>query len=80
MDHLSRVDVFLEVVRHESFSGAARQLGVQGPALSRQVRALEEDLGVRLLNRTTRQVSLTEEGAIYAEKARQALGDLKEAE
>jgi len=80
MDRLSRVDVFLEVVRHESFSAAARQLGVQGPALSKQVRALEEDLGVRLLNRTTRQVSLTEEGAIYAERARLALGDLKEAE
>lgn len=80
MDHISRVGLFLEVVKHQSFAGAARAVGMTGPALSKQVQSLEDQLGVRLLNRTTRQVSLTEEGAIYSERARQALEDLQEAE
>ncbi|MBL4890811.1 MAG: LysR family transcriptional regulator [Rhizobiaceae bacterium] len=80
MDHISRVGLFLEVVKHQSFAGAARTLGLTGPALSKQVQSLEDQLGVRLLNRTTRQVTLTEEGAIYSERARKALEDLAEAE
>jgi len=80
VDQISRIGIFLEVVKHSSFSGAARQLGMTGPALSKQVQSLEEQLGVRLLNRTTRHVSLTEEGALYNEKARKALEDLAEAE
>ena len=80
MDHISRVGLFLEVVKHQSFAGAARHLGMTGPALSKQVQALEDQLGVRLLHRTTRQVTLTEEGAIYSERARKALEDLEEAE
>ena len=80
VDHISRVGIFLEVVKHESFAGAARALGLTGPAISKQVQSLEDQLGVRLLSRTTRHVGLTEEGAIYFEKARQALEDLNEAE
>jgi DNA-binding transcriptional LysR family regulator len=80
MDHISRVGIFLEVVKNESFAGAARSLGLTGPAISKQVQSLEDQLGVKLLNRTTRHVGLTEEGAIYFEKARQALEDLDEAE
>ena len=80
MDHISRVGIFLEVAKCESFAGAARALGLTGPAISKQVQALEEQLGVKLLNRTTRHVSLTEGGAIYFEKARKALDDLNEAE
>ncbi len=80
MDHISRVGVFLEVVKNESFAGAARALGLTGPAISKQVQSLEDQLGVKLLSRTTRHVGLTEEGAIYFEKARQALEDLDEAE
>jgi len=80
MDHISRVGIFLEVVKCESFAGAARALGLTGPAISKQVQSLEDQLGVKLLNRTTRHVGLTEEGAIYFEKARQALEDLDEAE
>ena len=80
MDHISRVGVFLEVVKHQSFAGAARRLGMTGPALSKQVQSHEDQLGVRLLHRTTRQVTLTEEGAIYSERARKALEDLNEAE
>lgn len=80
MDHISRIGVFLSVAKHQSFSAAARALGMTGPALSKQVVNLEEQLGVRLFNRTTRSVQLTEEGAIYAERARKALEDISEAE
>jgi len=51
-----------------------------GPAISKQVQSLEKQLGVMLLTRTTRHVSLTEEGAIYFDRARKALEDLNEAE
>lgn len=80
MDHISRVEVFLEVAKHESFAAAARELGITGPAVSKQVQALEDKLGVKLLYRTTRKVSLTEEGAIYFQQARSAIEDLAEAE
>ena len=80
MDHISRVGVFLQVVKYESFSGAGRALGITGPAISKQVQSLEDKLGVKLLNRTTRHVSMTEEGAIYFDRARKALEDLDEAE
>ncbi|MEM7359715.1 MAG: LysR family transcriptional regulator [Pseudomonadota bacterium] len=80
MDHISRVEVFLEVAKHESFAAAARELGITGPAVSKQVQALEDRLGVKLLYRTTRKVSLTEEGALYFQQARSALEDLAEAE
>ena len=80
MDHVSRVGIFLEVVKNESFAGAARALGMTGPAISKQVQTLEHNLGVKLLNRTTRHVSLTEEGAVYFDRARKALEDLNEAE
>lgn len=80
MDYISRVAVFIEVAKHESFIGAARALGMTGPAISKQVQSLEKQLGVKLLSRTTRTVALTEEGAVYFEKARKALEDLLEAE
>lgn len=80
MDHISRVGIFLEVAKNESFAEAARSLGLTGPAISKQVRSLEDQLGIKLLNRTTRHVGLTEEGAVYFEKARKALDDLYEAE
>ena len=80
MPQISKISMFIAVVKHQSFAGAARDLGFTGPALSKQVQALEEQLGVKLLHRTTRQVSLTEEGALYYERARKALEDLDEAE
>jgi DNA-binding transcriptional LysR family regulator len=79
MRGLSQVEIFLEVVKQVSFVKAAKVLGMTGPAVSKQVKALEGSLGVRLLNRTTRLVSLTEEGAIYSEKAAKAINDLYEA-
>lgn len=80
MDSISRIELFLEVAKYQSFAQAARQLGMTGPALSKQVQKLEEELGVRLLQRTTRHVSLTEEGAFYSKRARKALEDLLEAQ
>lgn len=80
VDKISRVEIFIEVARHGSFSKAARSLGMTGPALSKQVRKLEQQLGVLLFQRTTRQVTLTEEGQIYFQRAGKAMEDLREAE
>lgn len=80
MDNVSRISMFVAVVKHQSFAGAARSLGLTGPALSKQVQTLEDQLGAKLLHRTTRHISLTEEGAIYFERASKALEDLAEAE
>jgi DNA-binding transcriptional LysR family regulator len=79
MDSLSRIPIFLEVARQQSFAGAARDLGLTPSAVSKQVQNLEEELGAKLLNRTTRRVSLTEEGALFYERASRALDDLVEA-
>jgi DNA-binding transcriptional LysR family regulator len=59
---LNDLRLFAEVVEHGSYTAAARNLGLQTSKLSRRVRALEEELGVRLLNRTSRSLSLTETG------------------
>lgn len=59
---LNDLRLFAEVVEHGSFTAAARTLGIQTSKLSRRVRALEDELGVRLLNRTSRSLSLTETG------------------
>lgn len=80
MDHISRVGVFIAVVKAASFAGAAQALGITSSAVSKQIQNLEQDLQVKLLNRTTRNVSPTEEGAVYFERAARALEDLKEAE
>lgn len=77
---VSRIQMFVQVVKSGSFAGAARALGLSSPAVSKQVQALEEHLGVKLLYRTTRQVSLTEEGAVYFERVEKAIDDLSEAE
>lgn len=80
MDHISRIGVFIAVVKAGSFAGAALTLGITSSAVSKQIQNLEQDLQVKLLNRTTRNVAPTEEGALYFERAARALEDLKEAE
>lgn len=69
MDRLSRVPIFVAVARHGSFAEAARRLGMTGSAVSKQVQRLEADLGVRLFHRTTRQLSLTDEGSFLFERS-----------
>lgn len=65
MDDLKRMVIFFHVADTKSFSGAARQLGIARSAVSRHVSLLEKSIGVRLLNRTTRRLSLTEAGETY---------------
>lgn len=76
---LNRIVVFARVVEAGSFTAAAAALGVQKSSVSRGVTALEEALGIRLLQRTTRRLSLTDAGRAYYDRARDALASLEEA-
>ncbi len=79
MDPLSRIGIFIAVVKNASFAGAARHLGITSSAVSKQIQNLEFELQVKLLNRTTRNVAVTEEGAVFFERAGRALEDIREA-
>jgi len=76
---LNHLATFARVVQAQSFTLAARALGVPKSTVSRRVSALEDGLGVRLLRRTTRKLGLTEAGTIYYEKAKRALEAIDEA-
>lgn len=80
MDRLTSLSVFTQVVESGGFSAASRKLEMSATMVSNHIRALEDRLGVRLLNRTTRSISLTEVGRAYYERARQVLADLEEAD
>lgn len=77
--HLGEMMAFLEVARRQSFSAAAKALGVTSSSVSKQVARLEERLRVQLLRRTTRRVSVTEAGQLYAERASRILADVEDA-
>ncbi len=79
LDDLVAMTVFARVVEAHSFSGAATRLGLSKSAVSTRVSALERRLGVRLLNRTTRSLSLTQEGARLYERCTQLLAVADEA-
>jgi DNA-binding transcriptional LysR family regulator len=74
------MSVFIAVTEAGSFVGAAEGLRISKAAVSRHVDALEQRLGVRLLQRTTRRLSLTEEGRMFAVRAKEILAALEEAE
>lgn len=80
MSKLERINAFISVVEQNGFAAAARKEGVSTAAMSRQVARLESDLGVELLQRTTRQIALTEVGTEYYQYSKKALADLMEAE
>src|SRR5258708_12393348 len=80
MDRLGAIQVFAQVVESGSFARAADRLGLSPSAASRHVAELESHLQTRLLNRTTRRVSLTESGRAFYERSVQLLADLAEAE
>jgi DNA-binding transcriptional LysR family regulator len=80
MDRLSAMQAFVAVADLQGFAPAARKLAVSASAVTRMVAALEERLGVRLLQRTTRSVTLTDAGARYLDRARRILAEIDEAE
>ena len=79
MDQVTAMRLFTKVVDTGSFSEAGRQLDLDQSSISRQVGALEDQLGVRLLNRTTRRLALTEAGQLYYERAAAILTEIDEA-
>lgn len=80
MDSLRAMRVFARVVDEGSFAGAARALDLAPAVVTRLVAELEEHLGARLMNRTTRRTALTEVGESYLERVRRILADVDEAE
>ena len=80
MDRLDALTIFVAVAEQGSFVAAARRLGRSPAAVTRAVAALEDRLGTRLLNRTTRAMSLTDDGARHLDAARRLLGELEELE
>jgi DNA-binding transcriptional LysR family regulator len=80
MDRIDAMQAFVAVADLRGFAPAARKLGLSPSGVTRLVAALEDRLGVRLLQRTTRSVTLTDVGTRYLERARRILADVEEAE
>ena len=79
-ENLAAMAVFVRVVEAGGFSRAAEKLGISKSAVSKQVARLEDRLGARLLNRTTRQLSLTEVGARLFERGQRIIAEAEAAE
>ena len=79
-DRARALEVFTAVMREGSFSGAGRRLGLTPSAVARSIDRIEARLGVRLLLRSTRALTLTAEGQAYLQTARRILADLDDAE
>jgi len=79
-DSIQEMAVFARVVGAGSLSAAARELGLSPALVSRRLAALETRLGVRLINRTTRSLHLTDDGATYYEACARVLADIEEAD
>jgi len=80
MDRITGLSVFAKVVEGSSFAAAARHFGLSPAMVSKHILALEERLGARLLNRTTRRVSPTEIGRVFYERATRILAEIDDAE
>jgi DNA-binding transcriptional LysR family regulator len=80
MDRIDAMQAFVTVADLQGFAPAARKLGLSPSGVTRLIAALEARLGARLLQRTTRSVTLTDAGARYLERARRILADVEEAE
>lgn len=76
----SDIAFFVEIVKAGSLSGAAQQLGISPAAVSRRLANIETRLGIRLLNRTTRRLTVTQEGELYLAEGKKILDDLEELE
>ncbi|GAC1330197.1 MAG: LysR family transcriptional regulator [Collimonas sp.] len=79
MNLFEAMKVFVKVTETGSLSGAARILNLSNPSVTRHIADLEEYLGARLLNRSTRRLSLTDTGSAYLERCKQVLADLEQA-
>src|ERR1700742_905637 len=80
MDRIDAMQAFVAVADSRGFAPAARKLKLSPPAVTRLIAALEQRLGARLLQRTTRKGALTDVGARYLERIRRILADIEEAE
>src|SRR5437899_9846695 len=80
MDRIDAMQAFVAVADLQGFTPAARKLGLSPSGVTRLIAALEEHLGARLLQRTTRSVTLTDVGARYLERIRRILADVEEAD
>lgn len=80
MDHFRQISTFVEVIARGSLSAAARAEGIAPAMIGRRLDALEARLGVKLLQRTTRKLALTDEGAVFLEDCQRILAELEEAE
>lgn len=80
MENLTDIAVFVEVVKADSFTTAARELNISRSVVSKYITRLEQRLGVRLLNRTTRRLSLTEAGQHFFQQSQSALMQLENAQ
>ncbi|MFM8344615.1 MAG: LysR family transcriptional regulator, partial [Betaproteobacteria bacterium] len=80
MDRLKQVESFVAVVARGSLTAAAQAEGVAPAVIGRRLDALEARLGVKLMQRTTRRLSLTHEGSAFLEDCQRLLGDLASAE
>jgi LysR family transcriptional regulator for bpeEF and oprC len=79
-DLFHAISIFVKVAEARSFTEAARRLGITPSGASKMLARLEERLGVRLVSRTTRRVSLTAEGDVFFDRCRQILAELEDAE
>ena len=79
MDRLEAMEAFVRVVEKGSFSAVAKERGIGQPAVSKQISALEEELGTELIHRTSRSIALTEPGRDFYESALRILGDFEDA-
>lgn len=80
MDTISDVAFFALLVKQGSLTATAQELGVSTPAVSRRLANVEKRLGIRLMNRTTRRITITQEGELYLEEGRRILDELEELE
>src|SRR6202021_3147463 len=78
MDRFSELNAFIAVVEAGGFSAAARRQGEGQPSISKAVAALEKRLGVALFNRSTRSVTLTDQGQRYYDRAKPLVGERDE--
>ncbi|KAA8727647.1 LysR family transcriptional regulator [Ewingella americana] len=80
MENLNGMLAFVRAAQHQSFAAAGESMGISASAIGKSVARLEERLGVRLFNRSTRRISLTDEGQLFFERCQQIVAQMEEAE